>query len=180
MKKPGPQVGVGVMVLKRGEVLMGVRDGSHGKGKWSFPGGTMELLESWEETAIRELQEETGIEVSNISFLCVANTTRYAEEFPEKHYLHIGLIADWKEGDAQVREPEKCKQWKWFSFEELPEPMFEMTKFMVLSYMRGIIYADRDPTKAIEEEYDKGETKEEIRTYFKNFFLEKSKNRYND
>lgn len=178
VKKEGLQVGVGVMVFKQGMILMGIRDGSHGSGKWSLPGGTMELGESWEETAVRELREETGIEISNVSFLCVANTTRYMKEFPEKHYLHIGVIAEWKEGDAVVREPEKCKEWKWISFDALPDPMFEMTKFMILSYMRGIMYADRDPTKAIEEEYDKEETRKEIKRYFNNFFLEQSKKRY--
>ena len=39
-EKKYPRVGVGVMIQnKKGEVLLGLRQGSHGAGEWSFPGG---------------------------------------------------------------------------------------------------------------------------------------------
>lgn len=178
METNGPQVGVGILVLKEGNILFGIRWGSHGEGEWSVPGGKMELGESWEETAIRELKEETGIEIDSISFLCVANTTRYMEEDPKKHYIHIGLVAHWKAGDAIIREPDRCKGWKWFSPDDLPEPMFAMTKFMIMSYVFGIVEDDRDETEKITREYDAPRTQEKIKAYFKNLFLEQSKKRY--
>lgn len=56
-----PKVGVGIMVMKNGKVLLGKRKGSHGTGKYAWPGGHMEHMESFEECAKREVREETEI-----------------------------------------------------------------------------------------------------------------------
>ncbi|EPQ26980.1 uncharacterized protein PFL1_05615 [Pseudozyma flocculosa PF-1] len=57
-----PRVGVGVLVLnERGRILLGKRTGSHGAGTLALPGGHLELHESFEDCAIREVLEETGI-----------------------------------------------------------------------------------------------------------------------
>ncbi len=117
-----PKIGVGVMILKDKKVLLGKRKDSHGEGEFSFPGGHLEYMESVIECAKRETREECGIEITNIRFQFVSNVLRYTP----KHYLHIGLIADWKEGDLEVREPEKCESWEWFDQHALPEPLFEM------------------------------------------------------
>lgn len=59
-----PRVGVGVFVLNsQGYILLGKRLGSHGSGTLALPGGHLELHESFEECAIREVLEETGIEL---------------------------------------------------------------------------------------------------------------------
>ncbi len=39
MDKKYPKVGVGVMIMRENKVLLGLRQGSHGAGEWSFPGG---------------------------------------------------------------------------------------------------------------------------------------------
>jgi predicted NUDIX family NTP pyrophosphohydrolase len=49
------RVGVGVMVVRNGEVLFGRRRGAHGAGTWSLPGGHLEAGESVEACALREL-----------------------------------------------------------------------------------------------------------------------------
>ena len=44
MEKKYPRVGVGVMIQnEKGEVLLGLRQGSHGAGEWSFPGGHLDF-----------------------------------------------------------------------------------------------------------------------------------------
>ena len=53
--------GVGVLVVRDGKVLMGRRVSSHGRGTWAPPGGKAEPGETDEETARRELVEETGL-----------------------------------------------------------------------------------------------------------------------
>jgi len=47
---------------------------------WGFPGGMMELGESAEETAVREVREETGLEVEITSLLGVY--TKYSDQYP--------------------------------------------------------------------------------------------------
>ncbi len=114
------RVGVGVAVMKDGKILLGKRKGSHGKGEYGGPGGHLEHLESFEDCARRETLEETGIEIDNIRFLCLTNLKKYAP----KHYIDIGVIADWKSGEPQILEPEKCEGWDWYDLDKLPTPLF--------------------------------------------------------
>lgn len=133
-----PKVGIGIMIFKKGKVLLAKRKGSHGEGEYSFPGGHLEFGESFEGCAKRETQEETGIEIENTGFLFLANIKKYAG----KHYVHIGLIADWKNGEPKVLEPEKSENWDWHALDNLPEPMFEMCKLSFESYKTKQNYFD--------------------------------------
>ena len=58
-----PIVGVGVIIVREGKILLERRKNEPGRGKWSIPGGTVELGESLEQTVIRETREETGLSV---------------------------------------------------------------------------------------------------------------------
>ncbi len=129
-EKQRPKVGIGTFILKDGKVLLGKRKGSHGHGEYAFPGGHLEYMESFEDCAKREIAEECGIEVKNISFHFVANVKKYAP----KHYVHIGLIMDWKSGEPKVLEPEKCESWDWYDMNNLPEPLFEMCVLSFKAY----------------------------------------------
>ena len=67
------RVGIAVFVFKDGKFLMAQRHGAHGPGTWSVPGGHLEFGESFEETARREVKEETALEITNIRFGAVTN-----------------------------------------------------------------------------------------------------------
>lgn len=115
-------IGVGVIVLNnRGQVLLGKRLSKHGFGTWSFPGGHLEAGESPFECAQREVQEETGLKLTN-SILGPSVQDVFAQT--DKHYLTWFVIAK-AEGVPQVLEPEKCEGWRWFDWAELPEPLFQ-------------------------------------------------------
>lgn len=116
-----PKVGVAVIVIRDGTVLCGKRKNSHGHGHWGFPGGHLEYGESWEECARRENDEETGLVISNLRYGAATNDI-FAEE--HTHYITIFMLADYVSGEAQIKEPEKCDGWKWFTWEELPENVF--------------------------------------------------------
>lgn len=137
-KEQRPKVGIGVMILKDGKVLLGKRKGSHGAGEYAFPGGHLEYMESFADCAQREVHEECGIEIQNIRFQYLANVTKYAP----KHYVHIGLVADWAGGEPVVLEPEKSEHWDWYDMENLPEPMFEMCTLAVRYHKTGENYLD--------------------------------------
>lgn len=142
METQRPKVGVGIMIFKEGKILLGKRKGSHGEGEYSFPGGHLEYMESFEGCARREIAEECGVEVENLRFEYLANVTKYAP----KHYVHIGLIADWKSGEPVVMEPEKCESWNWYALDNLPQPLFYMCQLAIKNYESGKIYLDRDET----------------------------------
>lgn len=117
-----PKVGVGVLIFKEGKILLGKRKGSHGEGEYSFPGGHLEYMESFEECAERETMEEAGIRITNIRFQFLSNVTAYKP----KHYVHVGVIADWESGEPEIMEPEKCESWGWYDVDNLPSPLFYM------------------------------------------------------
>lgn len=59
-----PKLAVGVLIEHDGRVLLGRRaPGAHEAGKWSFPAGFVDRGERVEDAAIREVREETGLEV---------------------------------------------------------------------------------------------------------------------
>ncbi|MFI5205876.1 MAG: NUDIX hydrolase, partial [Candidatus Paceibacterales bacterium] len=115
-----PKVGIGVMIIKDGRVLLSKGKGSHGQGEYAWPGGHMEYMESFEGCAKRETLEEAGIEIENVRFLRLLNLKDYAP----KHYVDIGLVADWKSGDPKVMEPDKTEGWDWYNIDNLPQPLF--------------------------------------------------------
>ncbi len=117
---PQIKVGIGVLVFKDKQILLAKRKGSHGAGEYAFPGGHLEFGESFVECAKRECREEAGIEIKNIRFVRLANLKKYAG----KHYVDIGLAADWKSGKPKVLEPHKLERWKWYDPERLPTPLF--------------------------------------------------------
>jgi len=61
-----PIVGVGALILNQGKILLVKRGVEPGKGKWSIPGGAVELGEGVREATIREAKEESGLDVEII------------------------------------------------------------------------------------------------------------------
>lgn len=117
--KNEPRVGIGVMILKDNKVLVGKRRSSHGEGEYAWPGGHLEFMESIVESAKREVEEETGMQIKNVKFLRLLNMKKY-----DKHYVDIALVAEWDSGEPELREPEKCEGWEWRDLDNLPQPMF--------------------------------------------------------
>lgn len=124
------QVGIGVLVVKDGKVLLGKRKGSHGAGEYAGTGGHLEYMESIEECAKRETFEETKVTIKNIRMLCVSNIKNYAP----KHYIDIGLVADWESGEPTVVEAEKIESWDWYDIEHLPEPLMAGMAHYIKAY----------------------------------------------
>lgn len=116
-----PRIGVGVLIRKDNKVLLGKRKSAHGTGSWCAPGGHLEFMETVEDCARRETMEETGLTIINIQ------KTIYTEDFftdEDKHYLTMLIVADWESGEPELREPHKCEEWNWFTWDNLPDPLF--------------------------------------------------------
>lgn len=122
MNSNRPLVGVGAIVLRNGLVLLGQRLGSHGAGTWALPGGHLEFGESVEACALREVQEETGLEIQNLAPAAYTSDVFAADG---KHYVTLFVVATSNSGDPTTREPEKCSGWRWYRWSKLPRPLFQ-------------------------------------------------------
>ena len=115
-----PQVGLGVFVIKDGRFVTMLRQGAHGAGSWGLPGGHLELGETWERCAKREVLEETGLKIKNVRFMAVTNDI-FSEN---KHYVTIFVTADWQSGKLTNCEPDKCLELLWSDAKHLPQNLF--------------------------------------------------------
>lgn len=68
-----PIVGIGAVVVDRAKVLLVQRGHEPSKGKWSLPGGVLELGESLTDGVVREVREETGLEVEVVELIEVVD-----------------------------------------------------------------------------------------------------------
>lgn len=122
---PELRIGTCIVLRNNGKVLMGRRKGSHGAGTWSFPGGHPEPGETTEQAVCRELFEETGITKFGPVTPWVHTETHFKEA--GKRYVTLYFVADVTEETEtpEVKEPEKCAEWRWVPTDDLPRPLFE-------------------------------------------------------
>lgn len=130
-----PAVGVGVMVLREGRCLLGRRRGAHGDASYGWCGGGVQFGEALEDTARREVWEESGLSVHKLRLLCVSNIREY-----DRHYIDFEFLAEDTDGEPKVLEPQWTESWAWYSLDELPEPLFRATALGVDSYKTGRFY----------------------------------------
>lgn len=113
------------------KILLGLRRGSHGAGTWAFPGGKLGFGETIEGCAARELLEETGLRACDNSKIIGVTNDIFGKE--GLHYVTIFIATPERGGDATVCEPDKCEQWAWFPYDQLPTPLFGPTDQLVAS-----------------------------------------------
>jgi len=127
-----------IIVNESGKILVGKRRGAHAK-KYSIPGGHLELGETFEAGAIREIKEETDLNIKDPTVIAVTNNL---ETFREdgKHYISIILLVKQYLGELKNMEPDKCEELIWFDPHELPEPHFDASRLAVQCYLKKSVY----------------------------------------
>lgn len=134
-----PHVGIGILILNsEGKVLLGKRKNSHAP-FYSVPGGSLEAGETFEEGAIREAAEETGLVIHDPQVINVTNNLATYQEF-DTHFVSITVLVKSFDGQPQVLEPEKCEHWDWYDLNDLPEPHFDASQFGIRAYLEKKFY----------------------------------------
>jgi len=89
-----PRVGVGAVVLHEGKVLLVRRGGRPSPGKWSLPGGLVELGETTAEAVCREISEECACDIRLVGVCGVIDRiVRDAEGRVRYHYVLVDYLA---------------------------------------------------------------------------------------
>lgn len=113
-----PVVGVGAIVLSEGKILLEKRKNEPGKGKWSIPGGIVDLGESPEQAVIREVMEETCLEVDVPRLIDVVSDVSLDENGKVKyHFVIIDYLVVVKCGE--VRAGSDADALTWVPFNEV-------------------------------------------------------------
>ena len=115
-----PLVGVAAAVFNAaGEVLLAQRSRPPRAGSWGLPGGLLDLGETLEDGARREVSEECGVEVAIGGIAGVFEPiTRDEEGRVEYHYVVIDYWATWTSGTP--RAGDDAADVRWVALDELP------------------------------------------------------------
>ena len=130
------------LIVKQGErVLFLLRSGTGYKdGEWSLPSGKVEAGETYSAGAIRELAEETGIEIdsADLRFAHVIERTEADDGVP---WVGVFFEAD-TDATPSNRERDKHTAMEWFSLDALPEPTVGYTAHVLAAVARGELFTE--------------------------------------
>ncbi|KZE39922.1 DNA mismatch repair protein MutT [Bhargavaea cecembensis] len=128
--------GVGVGVLDgRGRILL-QKDFD---GRWGIPGGFMELGESAEDAGRREVLEETGIEIGEMSLVTVISGPQTFTRLKNGHeYFSVTIVyASHTERDQEPRpDGKETAEARFFRPDELPEGLNPMIRQQIMQYLK--------------------------------------------
>lgn len=108
-----------MFVFRHGQFLMLHRQGTHGGDTWGVPGGNIELGESEIAAARREVAEEVGVLIANVTIAGVTHDT-----VSGKQYATTWLTSTLDVGEPKNLEPHKCREVRWCNFGDVPAPLF--------------------------------------------------------
>jgi NAD+ diphosphatase len=118
-----------IVLVSRGEELLLARAPRFPPGMYSVLAGFVEPGESLEETVVREVREEVGIEVKDIRYFG-------SQPWPFPNSLMIGFTATYASGDI-VLEPQELVEAGWFSKHNLPQipPKLSIARKLIDSFV---------------------------------------------
>jgi len=113
-----PVVGVGAIIIREGRIALIKRGNEPSKGKWTIPGGLVELGESPEQAVIRETKEEVCLDVEKPTLIDVVSNVDLDESGRVKyHYVIIDYLVHVKNGTAEAASD--AVELRWVPFEEV-------------------------------------------------------------
>ena len=125
-------IGVNLFLVRDEKLLLGQRKNCFGEGDWGLPGGHLEFGESMQEGVRRELREETGLEIGDMTFSNMVNGPQGG-----KHYIQVGFIAHNVQGEPELKEPDRCAEWRWCALTDLPKNIFVGHQKQVEAFLKG-------------------------------------------
>ncbi len=128
-----------ILLIKDGNIFLSKRQNTGWEdGKYSIVGGHIDGGETATQAAIREAKEETNVDVSpeklrffNVCHL-VSNTERVQLSFATEEW----------DGEAINNEPDKAGSAGWFSLDNLPDNLTEISRMTIEWYKNGTSYSE--------------------------------------
>jgi 8-oxo-dGTP diphosphatase len=143
-----PRVGVGVLVRRGSDVLLVLRRNVHGDGTWSTPGGHLDFGEAPEDCAVREVREETGIEIDGVRYIGVTNDVFEVEG---RHYITVWMQAAYLSGSASVVAEHEIADLMWCRYDSLPSNLFLSLRHLVEGRGYGVDLGGEGWPRSVQE-----------------------------
>lgn len=116
----GPFCAVGAIVVDKGALLLIKRDREPARGQWSLPGGRVEIGETLREALVREVREETGVDVDVDGLIGVAERiVRDDDGAIEYHYVILDYVCTPR--STSVTAGDDAADARWVPVAELPD-----------------------------------------------------------
>lgn len=128
-KYPRPAVTADVAVItteQEAKVLLIQRGNEPYKGHWAFPGGFMDMDETTEQCAIRELEEETGLKVSEVKQIGAYSKV---DSDPRGRTITVAYLARIANAEKVNGQDDAAKA-EWFPINNLPPLAFDHKDIM--------------------------------------------------
>ena len=136
-----PVVGVGAIIVCNGKILLEKRKSEPGRGKWSVPGGLVELGESTEQAVIREVKEETGLDVENPELIDVVNNIILdANGKIEYHFVIVDYFVKLRGGELNAADD--AEELKWVALDDVE-------KYNITSTLRAFLQRNMEKLKKL-------------------------------
>lgn len=126
---PRPAVSADCVVItneKEPKVLLIQRGNEPFKGQWAFPGGFMNMSETTEQCAIRELEEETGLKVNEIRQIGAYSKV---DRDPRGRTVTVAYLVIIDKAEA-VKGGDDAAEAQWFPLSDLPKLAFDHEEIM--------------------------------------------------
>jgi len=106
-----PLVGVGAVIVDRARVLLVRRGQEPLKGKWSLPGGLLELGEALTAGVVREVKEETGLTVETVEIVELLDRIHRDGERVRYHYVIADYLCRVLGGELKAASDADAVRW---------------------------------------------------------------------
>jgi 8-oxo-dGTP pyrophosphatase MutT (NUDIX family) len=135
-----PLILVGSLVImkdEKGRILLQQR--KHPYGFWGLPGGLMELGESTEETARREVWEETGLVLGNLKMIDVVSGADNFIKAPNgDEFYMVTVVYETSEISGELRiDQQESLDFRYFQTSELPEQIVKSHRRILENYLKN-------------------------------------------
>ena len=122
-----PVPAVGALILREGEILLVKRGAEPGIGKWSVPGGSVEIGETLQDAVRREVLEETGLEVEVGALAGVTDLIVRDSDTITWHYILLNYFAEITAGTpTAASDASECR---WVRLSDIGN--YEVTKTVI-------------------------------------------------
>lgn len=111
----------------------------HEDGNYSLVAGHIERGETAEEALIREVKEESNLDLSRSKLTIVHVMQR---QFPDRTYFDVYITADSWEGELKNMEPEKCSDLWWYAADDLPSNTIPYIRQGLSCISRGVPFSN--------------------------------------